>query len=197
MKQAMMANVEEEDAINEELYRDEVLPHMADLTRLAAHMTGDVHDGNDLVQETLLSAYRSFHTYRQGTNCRAWLMTIMRNQFIDQIRRVKRQGYPVILRPEDVGRMAALFERAGSIADPETTVSSRLVMDSLRKLIRKLPAEFRKVFVLRFLKHFSYQEIARTMECPLGTVRSRVYRVRAMVKAMVREDSAIPSLAYD
>ncbi len=196
-----MEKVREKEIVNYKkadtrLYREEVLPYVNDLARLACYITGNSHDGDDLLQETLLSAYRSFHTYRPETNCRAWLMTIMRNQFVDQARRNKRQGYPVVMQPDQVNRLSPQYESPRQISDPEKTVSGRLIMESLRKLIGKLPAAFRRVFVLRFLKHFSYREIARIMECPMGTVRSRIFRARNMFKSMVKQDRAIPLLDY-
>lgn len=156
-------------------FESEALPHLDALFGLALRLTGgDEPRSEDLVQEAMLNAWRSWDGYEVGTNCRAWLMTILRNRFINDFRRDRAR--PAALELEQVAERhgaSALYER-----DPEGRVFDRLVHQYVVRAIEELPDEFRVPVVLVDVEGFGYQEVAETLGIQIGTVKSRLHRGR-------------------
>src|SRR5919109_2039281 len=157
----------------------EALPHLDALYRVALRLTGDVTMAEDLVQDTMLKAYRCWRQYRPGTNAKGWLLTILRNTFINDYRRRKLE--PVAMDLEAV-EPHALY-RAVEQADPEGAFFSRIVDDKVLEAIDALPEEFREVLVLSDVEGMRYAEIAETLQIPVGTVKSRLFRARRQLQA--------------
>jgi RNA polymerase sigma-70 factor, ECF subfamily len=157
----------------------EALPHLDALYRVALRLTADPTQAEDLVQDTMLKAYRSWRQYRPGTNAKGWLLTILRNTFINDYRRRKIE--PIAMDLETV-EPHALF-RAVEEVDPEGTFFSRIVDEKVLEAVDALPPEFREVLVLSDVEGMSYAEIAETLELPLGTVKSRLFRARRLLQA--------------
>lgn len=158
-----------------ERFEREALPHLEALFGLALRLTGgDEAQSEDLVQETILQAWQSWDSYEEGTHCRAWLMTILRNKFINVYRRRRR-------RPPEV-EFAEFEERSVFLDvvedDPEGAFFDRLVDERVIEAIQGLPEEFRVPLVLSDLEGFRYQKIAEMMNIPVGTVKSRLFRAR-------------------
>lgn len=156
-------------------FRAEAMVHLDALFGLALRLTGgDDARAQDLVQETVLKAYRAWDEFEPGTNCRAWLMTILRNTFINEFRRARRRPSPV-----DYDEVA---ERSvfGSLRDedPEGRFFDRLIDDEVIAAIDQLPEEFRVPVVLSDLEGLSYREVSEIMGIPVGTVKSRLFRAR-------------------
>ncbi len=156
-------------------FEREALSHLDALFGLALRLTGgDEPLAEDLVQDTILRAWQAWDTYQEGTNCRAWLMTILRNQFINRYRQRKR-------RPASV-EFAEFEERSVFMdvveEDPEGAFFDELVDDRVIEAIQGLPEDFRIPLVLSDLEGLGYQEIAEIMEIPVGTVKSRLFRAR-------------------
>jgi RNA polymerase sigma-70 factor (ECF subfamily) len=156
-------------------FEDEALIHLDALYGLALRLSGgDEPRAEDLVQEAVLKAYRAWDRFEAGTNCRAWLMTILRNTFINQFRQQKTRPSPVEF--EQVAERPssdALYE-----ADPEGRIFDRIIDDQVITAIDELPDEFRVAIVLSDLEGLSYQEVAELMGIPVGTVKSRLFRAR-------------------
>ncbi|MDT8436473.1 MAG: sigma-70 family RNA polymerase sigma factor [Gemmatimonadota bacterium] len=156
-------------------FEREALPHLDALLGLALRFTGgDEARSEDLVQEAFLKAWRSWKSFEAGTNCRAWLMTILRNTFINQFRRGRSRGSDVEF--DEIAERATdddLFH-----ADPEGLVLDRIVGEEIARAIEELPDEFRVPVVLADIEGLGYQEIAETLEIPVGTVKSRLFRAR-------------------
>ena len=150
---------------------------------LALRLTGgDEPRSEDLVQEAMLKAWRSWDGYEVGTNCRAWLMTILRNRFINDYRRDRARPATQELEPAAEGHAtSALYER-----DPEGRVFDRLLHQHVIRAIEELPDEFRVPVVLVDVEGFAYQEVAETLGIPHGTVKSRLYRGRRRVQEMLQ-----------
>lgn len=153
----------------------------------AVRMTRNPADAEDLVQETLLKAYRSFHTFEQGSNLRAWLYRILTNTFINTYRAKQRRPQESDL--DDVEDLF-LYRRIGAL---ESALASRSAEDQLMDLftddevkaaLEALPVNFRLPVLLADVEDFSYKEIAEMLEIPIGTVMSRLHRGR---KAMQKE----------
>jgi RNA polymerase sigma-70 factor, ECF subfamily len=160
-------------------FDDEALPHLDALYRVALRLTADPSQAEDLVQDTMLKAYRSWRQYRPGTNAKGWLLTILRNTFINDYRRRKHE--PIAMDLEAV-EPHALY-RSMQESDPEGTFFSQIVDDKVLEAIDALPPDFREVLALSDIEGMTYSEIADTMKIPVGTVKSRLFRARRQLQA--------------
>lgn len=143
---------------------------------MAYRLTGNAHDAEDLVQETMLRAHRAFHQYRPGTNARAWLFTILHRLRTDALRRRGRRPETVEL-TDDGPPVAPAHEAALASGHEEIT-----------RALEALPETFRSAVILRDVEEYSYAEIAQMLEVPVGTVMSRIHRGRTLLrKALSRE----------
>jgi RNA polymerase sigma-70 factor (ECF subfamily) len=164
---------------------------------VAYHLTRSRQDAEDLVQEAALSAFKNFHQFQSGTNFRAWYMRILTNAFFAHYRRRRRSLETTSL--EDAQPLHLLFasQRAGLLEhhkDPAALIVDRLGEERVGKALGDLPDEFRVVCTLYFMNDASYQEISEMLDCPVGTVRSRLHRGRRMLqKALwqVAEESGV------
>lgn len=168
-------------------FESEALPHLEALYGLALRLTGgDEPRSEDLVQEALLKAWRSWEGYEVGTNCRAWLMTILRNKFINEYRRDRARPATVELEQAvEMHGASALYDR-----DPEGRVFHRLLHQHVIRAIEELPDEFRVPVVLADVEGFGYQDIAETLGIPVGTVKSRLYRGRRKLQEKLQRFAA-------
>jgi RNA polymerase sigma-70 factor (ECF subfamily) len=157
----------------------EALPHLDALYRVALRLTGDETQAEDLVQDTMLKAYRSWRQYRPGTNAKGWLLTILRNTFINDYRRRKLE--PVATDLEAVEPHA--IYRAVEDVDPEGAFFSKIVDEKVLEAVDALPPEFREVLVLSDMEGLRYGEIAEALHVPVGTVKSRLFRARRLLQA--------------
>jgi len=164
------------------------LPQLSHLYTSAFYLTRDRADAEDLVQETYLRAFRFFDKFQPGTNFRAWLLSILQNLFINRYRQKRREPMSV-----DWDRINEVYEsmveqdenKAGG--DPEHHFISQMMDDEVEKALRELAEEFRTAIVLVDIEELSYEEAAKIMECPIGTVRSRVSRGRRMLQVALRD----------
>lgn len=154
----------------DEAFETEVVPQLRALFGMAYRLTGNAHDAEDLVQETMLRAHRAFHRYRQGTNARAWLFTILHRLRTDALRRRGR-------RPETV----ELLDDGPPVA-PAHEASLTSGHEEIARALEALPESFRSAVVLRDIEEYSYAEIAEMLEVPVGTVMSRIHRGRALLR---------------
>jgi len=150
-------------------FEAEALPHLRSLYGTAYRMTHNVHDAEDLVQETYLRAYRAFEGFRPGTNIRAWLFTILYRVRTDAFRKAGRSPQTVELEGEGPGMPAPQEALAGG-------------GEEIARALEALPEPFRSAVLLRDLQEFSYEEIARILDVPIGTVMSRIHRGRAWLR---------------
>jgi RNA polymerase sigma-70 factor (ECF subfamily) len=161
------------------VFDEEALPHVDALYNYARHLTHNERDAEDLVQDTLVKAFRFFHRYEPGTNCKAWLFRIMTNTFLKKNRRNVRE-FSYIENVDVEGNQDGLTvgERSATYRDPERELLSHIVNSQVTDALADLPADFRTVVLLADLQDFTYKEIAEVMDCPVGTVMSRLYRAR-------------------
>ena len=163
------------------------IPHLPSLYTAALYLTKDEHEAEDLVQETYLRAYRFFHKFEAGTNCKAWLLSIQRHLFINGYRQKNTQ--PEFLDWEKIDQDCELFVSQENTEkwNPENLISSRVMGSEVERVLKELPAEFRTAIVLVDMEELTYEEAARIMECPIGTVRSRLSRGRRILQLALRD----------
>lgn len=164
-------------------FERDVLPHMDLMYRVALRLTGESAAAEDLVQDTVLKAFRAWDSFRQGTNARGWLLTILRNTFINDYRRRRRT--PVQVDIDVAEQHALIYEESGH--DPEGEYFHSLVDDRILAAIDALPDEFRVVVVLSDVEGLGYAQIAETLGVPVGTVKSRLFRGRRLLQGTLRE----------
>jgi RNA polymerase sigma-70 factor (ECF subfamily) len=149
-------------------------------------MTRDDRDAEDLVQETLLKAYRFFHRYKPGTNCKAWLFRIMTNTHINRTRGKVREFTLLEEVDHDTVDMIPKSDASAFYQNPEQGYLHSLVHEEVRNALEALPEDFRTPVILADLQDFSYKEIAEILECPIGTVMSRLHRGRKLLQKKLR-----------
>jgi RNA polymerase sigma-70 factor, ECF subfamily len=167
------------------------LPFMGALYTTALRLTHGGDEASDIVQETFLRAYRTFDNFTPGTNCRGWLVTIMYSVFINHYHKTRRQLPTVSIddleqrfqqyleSPDDTGESAATVEVRGIRMNPEVDVA-----------LQQLPEEFRAPVLFVDVEGMSYDEAAEVLHCPVGTVRSRLYRGRRLLFAALKDYAA-------
>ena len=169
-------------------FEETALVYTEELFATALRLTKNEKDAEDLIQDTYLKAFMFFHRFEKNTNCRAWLFKILTNTFINTYRRKAKERE--ILGADDLRPVQEkLFnkERAAFIYNPERTLMGKLVSDDVRKALTNLSIEFRMVVVLADLQEFSYKDIAYILDCPVGTVMSRLFRGRKLMRKQLAE----------
>lgn len=166
-------------------FEEAALPYMDSLYRTALRLTRKDKDAEDLVQEAYLRAYKSFHQFQLGTNCKAWLFKIMANLHINNYQKQSRRPSSMSFDDvEDFYLYNKLSEKneATKSGNVEEEVLSGFLDSEVKDAIEKLPYEFRITVILADIEGFRYQEIADILGCPIGTVRSRLSRGRKLLE---------------
>ncbi|MDH4069731.1 MAG: sigma-70 family RNA polymerase sigma factor [Ignavibacteria bacterium] len=164
-------------------FEEEALPHLDLLFNFARKMTNSSEDASDLVQETYLKAYRFWHSYEKGTNIKAWLFRILRNTYINRYRKESKGPDEV-----DFESVQNLNHKSnGHGTPPLDQALGSLMEDDVSTAIASLPDDFRTVVILCDIEGLSYEEIAEFVECPIGTVRSRLHRGRRFLRTQLLE----------
>jgi RNA polymerase sigma-70 factor, ECF subfamily len=161
-------------------FEEEALVHAEHLYRIALRLTGSRQAAEDLEQETYLRAFRAWRSYRPGTNLAAWLATIMRNANLDELRRQSRR--PVQEPLDDDGDYYLYNRLAAAGPQPQDEVIARLSGNAIVTALGELPPNFREVVVLVDVGDFTYADAAGILGIPIGTVMSRLYRGRRLLK---------------
>jgi len=159
-------------------FEHEALVHLDALHRVALRLTGNAADADDLVQETMLKAYRAWDSYQRGTNAKAWLLTILRHAFINEYRRRTRR--PETVDVETIEPFAVFPDVQES--DPQGAFFDRIVDEQVLRAIDALPEAFRETLVLSDVEGLNYQDIGRILDVPVGTVKSRLFRARRLLQ---------------
>ncbi|MBI4260521.1 MAG: sigma-70 family RNA polymerase sigma factor [Actinobacteria bacterium] len=164
-------------------FEEQVLPFLPRLYSAALRLTRNRADAEDLVQETVLRAFRAFHRFSQGTNLKAWLFRILTNAFINEYK--KRQRRPRTVPAEEIDGRSLYSKIAGEGLEPSAEIS---VMESLpdqevQDALSSLPDQFRIAVLLADVEGFRYREIAEMTGVPIGTVMSRLHRGRKALES--------------
>lgn len=159
---------------------ENALPHLDSVARFALSLTRNETDADDLVQETFLRAFKGWHTFTPGTDCRRWLFTICRNTFIRS-----RSRKPVYVTSEDgdVDAMPAVIVHMQAVNEGIADMFENIdVRPAIEAAVQALAEPHHSILVLVDLEDLSYEEAAAVLEVPVGTVRSRLYRARRHVQ---------------
>lgn len=167
-----------EDKVRE--FEAVALVHLDALFRSALRLTQNRAEAEDIVQDTWLRAFRSFHRFDPGTNCRAWLFTILRNAFLTRRRRASQEAVGQSAVSEDAWQSASGADAPAR--HPEDALLRSVVHGDVDRALRELPLAHREVVILADLEGLTYREIAEVVACPIGTVMSRLSRGRAQLR---------------
>ena len=174
-------NLNESEAEKQEDFQNEALPHQDALFNYALKMARNADDAQDLVQETYYKAYRSYHQFENATNSKAWMFMILKNTFINNYRKSKREPAKV-----DYDEIEDFYENIKSEQTRDNNLDlefyQNLLDDELSDALSKLPENMREVYLLCDLEGYTYEEIAELVNIPIGTVRSRLHRARKLLQ---------------
>jgi len=163
------------------IFDQEFMPHIDSMYNFAYRLTFDEDDSKDLVQETYLKAFRFIESFQKGTNAKAWLFRILKNSFINDFRKKSKEPPKV-----DYQEVETYYNSD----DIDVTITSDLRVDALSAMmgdevsnaLNSLDVDFRTVIILCDLEGFKYDEMAKILDIPIGTVRSRLHRARNLLK---------------
>jgi len=163
-------------------FEEVALVHLHALYNMALRLTRNAADAEDLLQDTYVRAFRFFDRYQPGTNAKAWLFKILRNGFINRYRKAQKRPDEVdFSKIEEV--FESLLEPRQQLRGPEEEFLARSLDAPIEDALHALPEEYRSVLLLAVVEGFSYREIAATLDCPIGTVMSRLHRARKHMKS--------------
>ena len=171
---------------SQQIFEKELFPHMEALKTFAYHLTYNEEDADDLVQETYLKAHKFIENYDAGTNAKAWLFKILKNAYINDYRKKVRRPTKV-----DLDDLISIRDgenpNSHTFHDLRQEIFDNTMGDEVTMAMNSLPIEFRTVILLCDIENFSYDEITKILELPIGTVRSRLFRARNMLKEKLKQ----------
>ncbi len=175
------------------VFNEEFMPHIDAMYNFAFRLTLDEDDAKDLVQETFMKAYRFINSFETGTNAKAWLFRILKNSFINNYRKKSKQPNKVDYQEVET------FYNSDSVNENITTdlrveTVQHLIGDEITNALNSLDVDFRTVIILCDLEGFTYEEMAKILDIPIGTVRSRLHRARNLLKEKLKQYAS--SLGY-
>ncbi len=177
-------------ASERQLFETEARPHLDPLYSMALRLTRSPVDAEDLVQDTLVRAYRFYDRFEPGTNFKAWLLRIQMNTFVNRYRRTTRERQ-VFEGPMAVPVGEGVMSRASmrGLTDPVGDAQRRLIGQEISRAFDELSDEARAMVLLADVEELSYKEIAEIVGCPIGTVMSRLHRARKQLQGSLRKQA--------
>ena len=170
----------------QDIFDHEFMPHIHSMYNFGYRLTLDRDDAKDLVQDTYLKAFRFIESFQKGTNAKAWLFRILKNSFINDYRKkskepskVDYQEVETYYNSDEVDRQITPDLRVESLKD--------MIGDEISNALNSLDVDFRTVIILCDLEGFKYEEMAKILDIPIGTVRSRLHRARQLLKEKLSE----------
>lgn len=164
----------------DDAFRRQALEHLDALHNLAIYLTRNGSEAEDLVQETYVRAMRFSHRFEPGTHLRAWLFQILRNTFLTFYRQRARE--PVMAEEGIVDAGAPMFQDAPAAGGASTEMHT-----DLERALATLPEEFRTPLLLAEVEGLPLEEVAAVMDCPVGTVKSRIFRAKERLRAHLKD----------
>jgi RNA polymerase sigma factor (sigma-70 family) len=168
------------------IFEKEFLPHMEAMYNFAFRISYDEDLAKDLLQDTFYKAFRFIDSFHEGTNAKAWLFRILKNSFINEFRKKSKEptmlDYQVVetyYNSEDVNELIT--------SDLKVEVLQGMIGDEVSNALNSLAVDFRIVIILCDLEGFTYEEMSKILDIPIGTVRSRLHRARNLLREKLRE----------
>lgn len=181
-----MENLTSAEIKKQQDFNEEMIPHLDAIYNFALRLTTDPNDAEDLVQDTIVKAFRFFSSYEKGTNAKAWLFRILKNSYINNYRKKSKQPHQV-----DYSEVSQYYESIRSeqseTTDLEDLMYREMLDDDVTTALTELPEDFRTVVLLCDVEGFTYEEIANMLDVPIGTIRSRLHRGRNLLRARLLE----------
>ncbi len=182
----MTAKSTAEEIKKQEDFNKEIIPHLDATYNYAFRLTTHPNDAEDLLQDSIVKAFRFFNSFQNGTNARAWLFRIVKNSYINNYRKASRQPPKV-----NYDEVASYYETIRSEQSDTTDLQTRYYRneydDDFKKALDELPEDFRTPLLLCDVEEFTYEEVANMLDVPIGTVRSRLHRGRNLLKEKIKE----------
>ncbi|MDA7501798.1 sigma-70 family RNA polymerase sigma factor [Chitinophagales bacterium] len=164
------------------VFDQELWPHRDAVYNFSFSLTTNEADADDLLQETMQKAFRFIESYQQGTNPKAWLFRICKNNFINDYRKRRSRGITI-----DIEEQKDFNDSALLIVDMREEIFRNIMHDEVQDAVNSLPVDFRAVLLLCDVEDFSYEEMSKILDIPIGTVRSRLHRARKMLQERLKE----------
>jgi RNA polymerase sigma-70 factor (ECF subfamily) len=182
------------DSDKSNIFDNEFMPHIDSMYNFAFRLTFDEDDAKDLVQDTYLKAYRFINSFAKGTNAKAWLFRILKNSFINEYRKKSKQPTKVDYQEVETYYNSESVDYSIT-SDLRVDAVKDLIGDEISNALNSLAVDFRTVIILCDLEGFTYEEMAKILDIPIGTVRSRLHRARNLLKEKLR--SYAQNMGYD
>jgi RNA polymerase sigma-70 factor (ECF subfamily) len=180
-------------------FEQTALPQLDTMYRCALRLTNNPAEAEDLVQDAYVRAYRFWDTFQPGSSAKAWLLTILRNTFINGYHRTNRRKqtrHELEAQLSSLGQQTAVARPAVS-TNPENALDRKLTRERIASALATIPEDYRIAVTLADLEGLAYKEIAEVMDCPIGTVMSRIYRGRRLLHKLLLEHAQELGLAPD
>lgn len=191
-----MAELTKQEVQKQHDFNEEIIPHLDALYNFGLRLTSDPNDAEDLVQDTIVKAYRFFSSYEKGTNAKAWLFRILKNSYINNYRKKSKKPQEV-----DYDEVATFYETIRAerteTSDLEDKMFRELIDDDISNALDEIPEDFRTVVLLCDVEDFTYEEIANMLDVPIGTIRSRLHRGRNLLKAQLMDYASKRGYTHD
>ncbi|MFC0185050.1 RNA polymerase, sigma subunit, ECF family [Pseudarcicella hirudinis] len=183
------------DAEKYRVFDKEFMPHIDSMYNFAFRLTNDEDDANDLVQDTYLKAFRFINSFEEGTNAKAWLFRILKNSFINDFRKKTKEPSKVDYQDVETTYNSEEDAETTQTTDLRVETVQDMIGDEIANALNALPVDFRTVIILCDVEGFTYEEMAKILDIPIGTVRSRLHRARMLLKDKLK--TYAKSLGYD
>jgi RNA polymerase sigma-70 factor (ECF subfamily) len=171
-----------------QVFQEEMLPHLDSMYNFAFRLTLDEDDAKDLVQDTYLKAFRFINSFEKGTNAKAWLFKILKNSFINDFRKKSKEPSKVDYQEVETFYNSEEFDtEIEATSDLRSEAVQDLIGDEVATAINSLEVDFRIAIILCDIEGFTYEEMAKILDIPIGTVRSRLHRARGLLKEKLSE----------
>ncbi|MCP9770126.1 sigma-70 family RNA polymerase sigma factor [Lacihabitans sp. LS3-19] len=176
------------------IFDKEFMPHVDSMYNFAFRLTNDEDDANDLMQDTFMKAFRFINSFQEGTNSKAWLFRILKNSFINDYRKKSKEPSKVDYQEVETVYNSTEDAEYESTTDLRIEAVQDMIGDEVAMALNGLPVDFRTVIILCDIEGFTYEEMAKILDIPIGTVRSRLHRARNLLKEKLR--SYAKSMGY-
>lgn len=184
-----MSDVPAQNYTEKEKYRifdQEFMPHIHSMYNFAYRLTVDEDEAKDLVQDTYLKAFRFITSFQKGTNAKAWLFRILKNSFINDYRKKSKEPAKVDYQEVETFYNSDEADADNITVDLRVESVQEMIGDEVATALNSLAVDFRTVIILCDIEGFTYEEMAKILDIPIGTVRSRLHRARNLLKEKLK-----------